>query len=65
MIKNLHNALFLNDDILFFDEDSGNALFSSDEMHILRVDLNNINLHDVNFCEGDPETILHARLMAW
>ena len=57
MIKNLHNALFLND--------SGNALLSSDEMHILRVDLNNINLHDVNFCEGDPETILHARLMAW
>ena len=65
MIKNLQNALFTdNDDILFFDEDFGNVTSSSDEMGILSVDLNNINLEDVNFCEDDPETIIHVRLMA-
>ena len=30
MIKNADIALFTNDDILFFDEDSGNVTFSSD-----------------------------------
>ena len=48
MIKRLHNVLFSNNDILFFDEGSGNVTFSSDEMGILSVDLNNINLDDVN-----------------
>ena len=65
IIKNLHNALFTDNDILFFAEDSGNVTFSSDEIGILNVDLNNINLYDVNFDEDDPETIIHARLMAW
>ena len=27
MIKNLYNALFADDDILFFDEGSGNVTF--------------------------------------
>ena len=49
MIENLHNALFAEDDIVFFDEESGNVTFSSDEMGILSVDLNNINLDDVHF----------------
>ena len=52
--KKLHNALFTDDDILFFDEDSGNVRFSSDEMDIPSVDLININLDDVNFDEDDP-----------
>ena len=46
--KKLHTDLFADDSILFFDEDSGNVIFSSDEMAILSIDLNNINL-DVNF----------------
>ena len=33
-------------------------------MGILSVVLNNINLDDVNFDEDDPETIVHASLMA-
>ena len=37
--KMIHRALFVDDDILFFDEDSGNVTFSSNEMGILRVDL--------------------------
>ena len=32
---------------------------------VCSVDLNNVNLDDVNFDEDDPETIFHARLMAW
>ena len=43
MIKKLHDALFADNDILFFDEDSSNVTLSSDEMGIISVDLNNIN----------------------
>ena len=32
MIEKLHHALFIDDDILFFDESSGNVTFSSNEM---------------------------------
>ena len=65
MIKKLHNALLADDDILFFDEDSGNVIFSSDEMGIFSVDLNNINLDNVNFDKDDPKTIIHVRLITW
>ena len=64
IIKKLCNALFADDDILFFEEDSGNSTFSSDEMGIISVDLNNINLYQDNFDEDDSETIIHVRLMA-
>ena len=37
----------------------------SDEMTFISVDLNKINLDDVNFDEGEPETIIYVRLMAW
>ena len=58
IIKKLHNALFEEDDTLFFDEDSGRVTFSSDEICNLSVDLNNINLDDVNFYEDDPENLI-------
>ena len=35
MIKKLYSALFADDDITFFDRDSGNVIFLSDEMVIL------------------------------
>ena len=47
-------ALFTDEDIIFFDEDSGNVTFSSDEVGILSVDLNNISLDDACFYEDDP-----------
>ena len=34
-------------------------------MGILSVDLYNINLDDTNYDEGDQETIIHIRLLAW
>ena len=43
IIKKLYIALFPDDYILFFEEDSGNVTFSSDETRILSVDFN-INL---------------------
>ena len=42
IIKEIGDILFVNNDILFFDEDSGNVTFSGDE----RIDLDNINLDD-------------------
>ena len=65
MIKKLYNALFIDDDKPFFDEDSGYVTFSSDEMGILSVDLNNINLDCANFYEDDHKTVIHVRLLAW
>ena len=65
LIKKLHTALFADDDILFFDEDSVSFTFSNDEIDVLSIDLNNIDFDDVNFDEDDPEIIIHVRLMAW
>ena len=49
----------------FLNEDSANVTFSSDEMGILSVDLNNINLNNANFYEHDSNTITHVRLVVW
>ena len=51
--KRLHSNLFLDDGILFFDDDSGNVTFSTDEMGNLSVGLNNIKLCYDNFDKGD------------
>ena len=48
IIKKLHITLFTVDDVLFFDDDSWNVSFSSDDMGILSVDLNNINLDNLH-----------------
>ena len=50
--------------IYFFNENSGNVIFSSDEIGILIVDLNNINFDDYNFDEDDCETTTGDRFMA-
>ena len=34
-------------------------------MGLVNVDLNNVSPDDDNFDDVDPETIIHARLMAW
>ena len=55
MIKKLLTALCTDDNILYFNEDSGDVIFSCNEMGIFSVYLNSINLDD------DPETIIHVR----
>ena len=61
MIKKFFIASCADDNILFFDEDSGNVLFNCTEMGILNIDLNNVNL-DNKFAEDDPGSV---RLLAW
>ena len=64
MIKKLFNVLYANENILYFNEDFGNVVFSFNEKGILNIDLNNINL-DNNFDEDDPDIIILIRLLAW
>ena len=62
--KILFIALYADENILYFNEDSGNFLFSCNEVGIFDLDLNNINL-DNNFDEDDLNTIILVRLLAW
>ena len=55
MTKKLYSALYVDDGLFFFDEDSGDITFCYDEMDILNVNLNNINL-DNHFDEDDSDT---------
>ena len=64
MIKELFTTLYADENILYFNEDSGNVVFSCNDMGILNIDLNTINL-DNNFDEDDPDTIIQIRLLAW
>ena len=65
MIKELLTALYVDKNILYFNEDSGHVVFSCNEMGILSVDPNNINLGNVNFDENDPKNVILIRLLAW
>ena len=64
MIKNIFTALYADENILYFNEDSGNVLFSFNEMGILNIDLNNINLDNTSD-EDDPDTIILIRFLTW
>ena len=63
MIKNLFTALYTYDNILYFNEDSGNTVFSRNGMGILNIYLNNINLDDIDYNQDDPKTIIYIRLL--
>ena len=64
MIKELFTALYADENILCFREDSGVVVFSCNEMGILNIDPKNIHL-DNNFDEDDPDTIILIRISAW
>ena len=64
MIKNIFTALYADENILYFNEDSGNVLFSCNEMGILNIDLNNINLDNTSD-EDYPDTIILIRFLTW
>ena len=64
IIEKLYNAFCAYENILYFNEDSSNAVFSCNEMGILNIDLNNINL-DNNFDEDDSDNIILIRIFAW
>ena len=64
MTKKLYTALYADKNILYYNEDSGDTVFSCNEMGILSIDINNINL-DNNFDEDDPDTIILIGILAW
>ena len=63
-IKKLYTALYADNNILYFNEDSGNVIFSCNEMGIFNIDLNNISL-DNKFDVNDPDTIILIRVLTW
>ena len=58
MIKILFIAFYADEDILYFNKDSGNVVFSCNEMGISNIDLNNTNLDDTNHEEDDPDILV-------
>ena len=64
MIIKPFTALYADQNICYFNEDSGEAAFSCSEMGIVDIDLNNISLGD-KFDEDDPDTIILMRGLAW
>ena len=48
MIKILFTVVYADENILLFNEDSGNVIFICNEMGMLSVDLNNNNLDHTN-----------------
>ena len=58
MIEKLFTALYGDEIILNFNEDSSDVTFSCNEMGILSVNLNNINLDGTNYEQDDPENII-------
>ena len=65
MIKKLLTALYTDDNIHYFKEDSRGVIFSCNEMGTVSIDLNNINPDDTNYNKDNPESIIHIRLLAW
>ena len=65
MIKILFTSLYADENILYFNEDSGNVIFICKGMDILNIVLNNINLDDTSYDEDDADTIIHVRLLVW
>ena len=49
---------------VYFNQDSGNAVFNYNEMGVLNIDLNYIKREDKNFNEDDSGTIIHVRVLA-
>ena len=64
-LKILLILLSFENNIVYFNEDSGNAVFSCNEMGIVSINLNNMNLDDTSYDEDNPETITHIRPLAW
>ena len=56
--------MYADENILYFNEGSGDAVFNCHEMGILNIDLDNIGL-DHNLDEDHPDAIILIRLLAW
>ena len=63
MIRKLFTALYADDNIPNFNENSVNAVFSCIGMCILNIDLSNIILDDTNYDEDDHEAIIPVKFL--
>ena len=63
MLEKHYTALFADENILYFNEDSDDAKSFCNNMSIPCLDFNNINFHD-NFDEDYPDFIIAVRLLA-
>ena len=63
MIKKIFTALYANENIPCFNEDS-DIVLNCNKMGIVRIDINNISLVN-NFDENDTDTIVLVRLLTW
>ena len=57
--------MYVDENILYFNEESDNVIFNCNGMGIRSIYLNNINFDDINYEEDDPETIILIRILAW
>ena len=65
VIKELPTAFYPDENKLYFNKNSGNTIFSYNEMRVLNINHNNIDLDDTNYDEDNPETIILIRLLSW
>ena len=63
IIKRPFTALYADENIIYFNEDSGNLVFKCNGMGIFNIVFNKINL-DNDFNEDDPDTIIIIRIFA-
>ena len=56
--------MYVDENMLYFNEGSGDAVCNCNGMGIPNIDLNNINI-GTNFDEDDPDTINLIRVLAW
>ena len=64
-IKELPTAFYPDENILYFNKNSGNTMFFYNEMRVLNINHNNINLDDTNYDDDNSETIILIRLLSW
>ena len=65
MIVKFVLVLYADHNIIYFIEDSGDVIFSCNEIGILSVDPNNINLNDTSYDEDVHQTVIHVKIIAY
>ena len=66
VIRKLFPAFHSDDNIKYFNKNSGDVKFFCNEFGVLNnKDLNNIDLNHTNHNESDPDTIIHVRRFTW
>ena len=64
MTKIPFTALYSSTNILYFNQDSGDVVFSQSQKGILNINFNSTNLDHKNYEEDDPDTITLVTFLA-